>query len=104
MARLTAENESLMDISNALSAEKRQAIERLEAAAKAGKLNILVLVYMLFKFPDAVKKLLRMSANLFPAWTLVSDRCVSRSILTQSHIRLLSLGYCVDSVVLRCTC
>ncbi len=46
MARLSAENESLMDISNALSAEKRQAIERLEAAAKAGKCTTPVLSAM----------------------------------------------------------
>ena len=37
MQRLTSENEALMDISNALTAEKRQADERREAAAKQGK-------------------------------------------------------------------
>ena len=37
--RLTAENEALMDISNALTAEKRQAAERCEHAAKQGKRN-----------------------------------------------------------------
>ena len=42
MTRLTAENESLMDISNALAAEKRQASEKLEALREQGKHDPLI--------------------------------------------------------------
>jgi len=42
VTRLTAENESLMDISNALAAEKRQASEKLEALREQGKHDPLI--------------------------------------------------------------
>ena len=72
MARLTAENESLMDISNALSAEKRQAVERLEAAAKAGKRNTLGLAATVSPFSSTMNGLPGMSSKLVPAWTFLS--------------------------------
>ena len=42
VTRLTAENESLMDISNALAAEKRQASEELGALREQGKHDPLI--------------------------------------------------------------
>ena len=39
MERLSAENESLMEISNALAAEKRQALQKRDAEAREGMPN-----------------------------------------------------------------
>lgn len=79
MARLAAENESLMDISNALTAEKRQAEERLEAAAKEGKRstridarNGLVPMALLSWSSDTMTPLPGMSPILSLAWTFLS--------------------------------
>ena len=79
VARLAAENESLMDISNALTAEKRQAVERLEVAAQEGKRKTridgrhsLVLIALLSWLPDTVTAPSGMPPVLTLAWTFLS--------------------------------